>query len=137
VLNGTRACRGTSESSSIVLPVQEVTVRSDSELTFVVPTVALDDVVPEWTVTVAVAGQEASVRVGSLVPSSPTLTFDTAPNRTHYFLIITGANYGPGAVGCTGQGTVSIDNQPCDALTLVVVSTGGGLFPATLLADAL
>jgi hypothetical protein len=125
VLNGTRACRGPSDSSVTrltTLTVLDVTVRSDSELAFVVPTVALDDVLPEWTVTVAVAGQVASARVGSLAPTSPTLTFDSAPNGTHYFLVITGANYGPGVTGCTGQVPVSIDNQPCDALTVLVVS---------------
>jgi hypothetical protein len=103
-----------------------VTVRSDGELTFVVPAIPLRHLVPSWTVTVSVSGQATVVTVPTLPPSSPALTFDTTPNATHYFLTLTGANFGPNVgLGCPGDVEVAVGGQPCAQLSMLKV---GGFF---------
>ncbi len=106
----------------VTLNAQSVTVRDDTELAFQVQG-ALDHVVPHWLVNVSVAGQVATTgewRVPTRAPSAPALSFARVTNDTHYFVLMTGSDYGP-AVGtstCPGDVSVTIDGSPCDALTM-------------------
>ena len=49
----------------------------------------------QWSVVVDVSGQSASAAVLTLAPQAPTFTFDSMPNATHFFLALSGANFGP------------------------------------------
>ena len=124
-LNGTFGCSGSLEAGSqgVTVVVTSITVRSDRELVFVVPSVALQHAVSLWTITVSVSGQVTTVSVPTLGPTLPSgsLTFDSAPNATHYFLTITGTNFGPGVSGCVGDVAMMIDGQPCAQLIMTKV----------------
>jgi hypothetical protein len=62
-----------------------------------------------------VSGQSLSapVVVRTRAPLVPTLTFDTAPNGTHRFLMMSGGEYGPGLSTCPGDVVVTVGNKPC------------------------
>jgi hypothetical protein len=111
-------------AANTTLRVQTITVRSDTEATFQVQG-APDHLVPQWFVDISVAGQAATTGTWSVPtrpPTVPTLSFARVFNGTHYFVLLTGSEYGPG-VGtpggaCVGDVTVTIDFSPCDVLTM-------------------
>lgn len=108
----------------VALPVASVTVRSDKELTFEVRGPGLLHVAAGWAVSVTVSGQsvEASVSVPTLAPALAAVVFDTAPNATHFFLALTGSNFGPLVAGaCPGNLRVAVNGQPCGQLTMTLV----------------
>ena len=87
-------CGGLPINTTLVIP--NVNVRSDRELVFEAR-YSGPHMVPVWLLDVTVSGQSsvASLVVRSRPPSDPTLTFDRAPNGTHYFLLLTGTDFGP------------------------------------------
>jgi hypothetical protein len=112
----------------VVLVAQSVTVRSDSELAFVVRGVGsgITPLLPTWHISVNVSGQVpvlGPVDVHTRAPSVPTLTFESPSNGTHYFVVLTGADYGPAvsSASCGSGVDVGINGRSCDALTMTVV----------------
>jgi hypothetical protein len=115
LLGATGCGSGTPPGGDVVAVAgQAIVVRSDSELVFEVRT-ALAHVVPAWSLDVVVSGQSLSapVVVRTRAPLVPTLTFDTAPNGTHHFLMMSGGEYGPGLSTCPGDVVVTVGNKPC------------------------
>jgi hypothetical protein len=113
---------GSGANGTLVITATSVTVRSDSELVFNLP--PSPHVVATWLLDVVVSGQAARATVTTRPPSRPVLTFESlAPNGTHYFLVVTGTQFGStqGSRTCPGDAVVTISGQPCDALTMLVV----------------
>ncbi len=116
------ACGGL---QSVTLPVQDVTVRSDTQLSFSFGA-GPGHVVASWVVSVSVAGQglAAGARVvATRAPSVTSLSLDRPFNGTHYFLLVTGSDFGPvgGPGACPGDAALTVDDVPCDALTMTRV----------------
>ncbi len=59
-------------------------------------------------------------------PTTPALSFARGFNGTHYFVLMTGSEYGPvaGYDACPGDINVTIDGSPCDALSMLQVCVG-------------
>jgi hypothetical protein len=128
VVTGT-ACGGGAAAVNVSLPPQNLVVRSDADLGFDLRLVVAH-VVPVWTLGVSVAGQRTAQgprTVPTRRPAVSSLAFESTPNGTHYFLVVTGADFGPavGTDGCPGDVAVSIDGVPCDALTMAKVGVCG------------
>ena len=51
------------------------------------------------------------------------LSLDRSFNGSHYFLLVTGSDFGPvaGPGACPGDVVVTVDDAPCDALTMTRV----------------
>jgi hypothetical protein len=116
---------GPSATEDVTLRVQTITVRSDTELALEVQGTA-GHVVSLWFVSISVAGQAVAGGAWSLPtrkPTTPTLSFARGFNGTHYFVLMTGSEYGPvaGTGACTGDINVTIDGSPCDALSMLQV----------------
>jgi hypothetical protein len=102
-------------------------VLSNQELRLIVSGV-IPGIVPRWTLAVTVSNQSSTsnLTVVTRPPTLPVLTFLQPPNGTHYFVLVTGEEYGP-VVGSVSPGEpqgadhlvrVDIDSQPCDLLTM-------------------
>jgi hypothetical protein len=116
------ACGGL---QSVTLAVQDVTVRSDTQVSFTFGA-APGPVVASWAVSVSVAGQALGIGawvVPTRAPSVAGLSLDRPFNGTHYFLLLTGSDFGPvaGPGACPGDAALTIDGSPCDALTVTRV----------------
>jgi hypothetical protein len=112
-----------------IATIQNVNVRSDNEVVFEVRYTG-SHVVPAWQLDVTVSGQRSmwgGVPVLSRSPSVPTPTFEAAPNGTHYFLVLTGTDFGPvvpsgiPAACSLDDVTVTVAGQPCSAVTMLKV----------------
>lgn len=107
----------------VTLITRNVNVRSDSELVFEAQYTG-PHLVPAWQVSITVSGQALAgsgvVPVNTLPPSVPTMTFEVSPNATHYFLSLTGRNYGPAVSDgtCLDDVVVTVGGQPCTALSM-------------------
>jgi hypothetical protein len=98
-----------------------VSVLTDGSMTFDVRR-EMDHVVPWWGLAITVSGQNSTVvTLPTRPPQGVVLTFDTAPNGTHYFLLVTGSNFGPGVSSCANDVVVTIDGSPCAGLTMLQV----------------
>jgi hypothetical protein len=108
--------------------VQDVTVRSDTQVSLTFGE-GPGHVVASWAVSVTVAGQTASAgawNVSTRVPTVASLSLDRPYNGTHYFLVLTGSDFGPvvGLSSCPGDLTLTADGTVapvCDALTMTRV----------------
>jgi hypothetical protein len=112
---------------SVSPPVQDVTVRSDTQLSFSFP-YGPSHVVATWAVSVSVAGQAVAAgawNVTTRAPAVSSLTLDRPFNGSHYFLALTGSDFGPGAGqgGCPGDVTVTASDEPgpCDEVVMTRV----------------
>ncbi len=119
---------------SATLPVQDVTVRSDTQVSFTLGT-GPGHVVASWAVSVTVAGQALAAGawvVRTRAPSVASLSLDRPFNGTHYFLLVTGSDFGPvgGPGACPGDAALTIDDAPCDALTVTRVRPPHVVFAA-------
>ncbi len=124
------ASPGCDASHAAGVVVQNVNVRSDTELVFEVQySGSISHAVSAWLVTITVSGQSngADVIVYSRPPSVPILTFDRAPNSTHYFLLLTGTDFGPfvRSDSCEDDVSVTIAGQACATLRMLMVRVGG------------
>jgi len=124
------ASPGCDASLAAGVTVRNVNTRSDTEVVFEVQyNGSISHTVPAWLLTITVSGQSngADVIVYSRPPSVPTLTFDRAPNSTHYFLLLTGTDFGPSvrSDSCEDDVSVTIAGQACATLTMLVVRVGG------------
>ena len=117
--------------SVVFISAIDVVVVSDSTVTFRLPTEP-PHVIASWIIEMSVSNQsltsDSVTAVNSLPPSISSLTFSTLPNGTHYFITITGADFGssvsnPDDGNCDGDVLVTIDSKPCQALTIAQVST--------------
>jgi hypothetical protein len=118
------ACGGL---QSVTLPVQDVTVRSDTQLSFSFGA-GPGHVVASWAVSATVAGQALAAGawvVPTRAPAVAGLSLDRPFNGTHYFLLVTGSDFGPvgGPGACPGDAALTVDDAPCDALTMIRVRT--------------
>ncbi len=107
------------------LTIQDVAVRNDTQLLLTFGGVP-SHVVPWWAVSVTVAGQDmvaGAVHVATRAPAVADLALSRPYNGTHYFLLVRGRDFGPpaGQGGCPGDAVVTIDGEPCDSLSIVVV----------------
>ena len=113
---------GSTCGPNVTLVASSVSVRSDGEVVFVVQAPPMAHVVAQWSVVVDVSGQSASSAVLTLAPQAPTFTFDSMPNATHFFLALSGANFGPVvARDCASDVGVAVDGSPCDGLVMMKV----------------
>jgi hypothetical protein len=118
------ACGGLQPATLIV---QDVAVRSDSQMSFSFGEGPIH-VVASWTVSVSVAGQAMAPgawNVTTRVPTVSSLSLDRPFNGSHYFLALTGSDFGLG-VGlgtCPGDVTVTAGGEPrlCDELVMARV----------------
>ena len=120
----------TSNDSVVVIPGIDVVVVSDGTVTFRLPTEP-PHVIASWMIEMSVSNQSSTLdsvtTVNSLPPSISSLTFSTLPNGTHYFITITGADFGSTVSSsengsCDGDVLVTIDSKPCQALSMIQVS---------------
>jgi hypothetical protein len=119
------AGRSSCDSQPVSVTGQDVVVASDGSLSFTLQA-GLDHVVAGWTLVVTVSGQaSAPVALATRPPAAPTPTFDRASNGTHYFLSLTGSEYGPSVTACRDDVTVRIDGVACAGLTMPQVVTTG------------
>lgn len=106
------------------LSLTRVNVRDDSQLTF-----ALHHngsfVASTWQVLVTVSGvdQVVPVVVSTRAPAVSELSLDNPSNGTHYFVLISGTDFGRSVTPEDSCGTtVTVDGAPCAELTTVMVS---------------
>jgi hypothetical protein len=119
------ACGGTVAVTSTA----QATVRSDTELSFVMAATARH-VVSSWLLAVTVAGQ--AVAGGARVvptrrPVISGLSLAAPPfNGTHYFIVLQGSDFGPtvGTTACVGDAHVTVDGSACAALSMSEVWFG-------------
>jgi hypothetical protein len=139
----TTAREGCAPEAAISATIRNINVRSDAEMVFEVWYTG-PHVVPSWRLDVTVSGQGSAsggVVVQSRPPSAPTLTFETAPNATHYFLVLTGTDYGPAVsidTACASHDvTVTVDGQQCSSLTMLKVRCALGAVVGCLLSHTI
>ncbi len=119
--------RGSCDSVPVMLLGRDVVVVNDTLLTFRLPPdseVHVPHVVPMWTIRVNVSDQAVEVSgLATQSPSVPALSLFQAFNGTHWFVALTGSQYG-GVVDaeCPGDIRVSIDGHHCDELRMTSVS---------------
>jgi hypothetical protein len=113
------ACDG---AQPVTMAIQDVTVRSDTlmSLTF---GAAPGPVIASWAMRIVVAGQAiatGSWNVTTTPPSVAGLSLDRPFNGTHYFLLLSGNDFGPnaGPGTCPGDATLTVDGAPCNALSM-------------------
>jgi hypothetical protein len=108
------------------LPGLGVSVLSDTELSFTIRS-GTPHVTPRYMLSLRVAGQGPGVNdtlsaraaiLPTMRPAAPTVTFTEAGNGTHSFLLLTGADYGPGLSNCVDDVTVTVGGVPCAELTM-------------------
>ncbi len=132
-LTAASPCGGT----SLRLDGRSVVAASDDTLSFELQG-GLSHVVPAWTLTVTVAGQSSvPFTLATRPPTVPTMTFENNFNGTHYFLLLTGSDYGPLLTACASDVTVRIDGTLCAELSMTLVSSACGaeiLAPAAMVA---
>ena len=114
----------------VIIPAVDIVIVSDNTVTFRLPTEP-PRVIASWVIDMSVSNQsltsDSITAVNSLPPSISSLTFATLPNGTHFFVTITGADFGsrvsnPDDDNCDRDVLVTIDSKPCQALTMVQVS---------------
>lgn len=114
-----------SSSEQVEVQAHVVTVRNDGSLAFELRS-AVPHVVSRWLLTITVAGQalgSGAIEVDTRPPSITALTFDKPPNGTHFFLLVTGSDFGPSVSTCLADVAVRINGLPCAQLTMSQVCT--------------
>ncbi len=113
----TSSSDGSPSNATLVVTGERVTVRSDTELTFVIR-YPLPHIVASWTVVVTVGGQNTTLSIRTAAPSAPVLGFFVAPNGTHVSLALSGQGYGSAITTCASDVSVTLDGAPCLELTM-------------------